>query len=203
MNARAFRLSIWLCIPAAAILIAIWLPNSPNQIRSPGLDSEPTLVSAEFDLLDHHGNPITEKALQGIPVALFFGFTHCPDICPTTLWNLSNYLNTLSQEGFALAGFFITVDPLRDTPEVLNGHLANFDGTITGITGPTDEIEKFLKNWRVYKKIVPLEDKDYTIDHTASVYLIDAKGILRETLKYQESHEESLLKLRRFLAANR
>tara|TARA_Y100000588_G_C13781718_1_gene722736 strand:- start:190 stop:672 length:483 start_codon:yes stop_codon:yes gene_type:complete len=159
-------------------------------------------VSAEFDLLDHHGNPITEKALQGTPAALFFGFTHCPDICPTTLWNLNNYLSTLSQEGFTLAGFFITVDPLRDTPDVLKEHLANFEGTITGITGPSDGIDELLKNWRVYKKIVPLEDTDYTIDHTASVYLIDAKGILRETLKYQESHEESLAKLRRFLGAS-
>ena len=94
------------------------------------------------------------------------------------------------------------MDPLRDTPEVMRGHLANFDGTITGITGPPDEIKKLLENWKVYTKIVSLEDTDYTIDHTASVYLIDANGILRDTLNYQESRENALVKLRRFLATS-
>ena len=202
MNQRVVRLSLWLCIPAVGFLLTIWRPNAPNPGSSPELSSESTLVSAKFDLIDHYGNPVTEKVLQGSPAALFFGFTHCPDICPTTLLNLDNYLSTLSQEGFALPGFFITVDPLRDTPEVMRGHLANFDGTITGITGPPDEIKKLLENWKVYTKIVPLEDTDYTIDHTASVYLIDANGILRDTLKYQESRENALVKLRRFLATN-
>jgi len=95
------------------------------------------------------------------------------------------------------------VDPLRDTPEVMKEHLANFNGTITGITGSSDEIKKLLKNWKVYTKIVPLEGTDYTIDHTASVYLIDANGILRDTLKYQESRENSLVKLRQFLTASK
>ena len=202
MNSRAFRLSLWLCIPAAAVLLAIWLPNVPNRVGSPEVNSKPKLTSVEFDLIDHRGNPITEKALQGAPAALFFGFTHCPDICPTTLWNLDNYLDTLHQEGITLAGFFVTVDPLRDTPYVLKEHLENFDGRITGITGTSDEIKELLKIWNVYTKIVPLEDADYTIDHTASVYLIDANGILRDTLKYQESRENALAKLRSFLAAN-
>tara|TARA_B100000029_G_scaffold514253_1_gene616365 strand:+ start:4554 stop:5105 length:552 start_codon:yes stop_codon:yes gene_type:complete len=183
--------------------MAIWQPNAPTPGSSLELVPKTTLASAKFNLIDHYGNPITEKILQGSPAALFFGFTHCPDICPTTLWTLDQYLSTLSQEGFALPGFFITVDPLRDTPEVMKEHLANFNGTITGITGSSDEIKKLLKNWKVYTKIVPLEGTDYTIDHTASVYLIDANGILRDTLKYQESRENSLVKLRQFLTASK
>ena len=195
------KTSIIILAGCFGIFLFIMLPIVLS-IQDKKEDYVASIKGSNFTLKDVNNNPITEESFQGPATALFFGFTHCPDICPTTLLNLDNYLSTLSQEGSALPGFFITVDPLRDTPEVMRGHLANFDGTITGITGPPDEIKKLLENWKVYTKIVPLEDTDYTIDHTASVYLIDANGILRDTLKYQESRENALVKLRRFLATS-
>ena len=133
-------------------------------------------------------------------IAVFFGFTHCPEICPTTLHNLNYYIQTLAQEGLKLSGFFVTVDPIRDTPEVLKTHLEDFQDRITGITGPVEEISSLLKNWSVYVKIIPLEEPNYTIDHTSSVYLIDERGILQNVLRYQESSDEALVKLKQFVS---
>ena len=89
---------------------------------------------------------------------------------------------------------------MRDTPEVLKTHLEDFQDRITGITGPVEEISSLLKSWSVYVKIIPLEEPNYTIDHTSSVYLIDELGMLQNVLRYQESSDEALVKLKKFVS---
>jgi protein SCO1 len=134
------------------------------------------LVGGPFSLTDQTGAKVTEKALAGKPSLVFFGFTHCPDVCPTTLYALTQLYTELGQDADKLGSFFITVDPERDTPEQLKLYLASFDPHIVGLTGSSEAIETVLKGYRVYAKKVPTSNGDYTMDHTALVYLMDKKG---------------------------
>ncbi|MCP1198934.1 SCO family protein [Notoacmeibacter sp. MSK16QG-6] len=156
-----------------------------------------TKMGAPFELIDHNGEVITEKALEGQPSAVFFGFTHCPEVCPTTLYEMATWFDALGEEGKNIRAFFITVDPERDTPDVMKSYVENFTDRITGITGDPEKVEQLKKAWRVYSKRVPLEDGDYTMDHTASVMLVDAEGRFKGTIAYGESADTAMEKLRR------
>jgi len=154
---------------------------------------------APFELTDHNGQPITEAAFQGRPTALFFGFTHCPDVCPTTLFEMQGWLDQLGEEGKDLQAFFVTVDPERDTPEVMKTYLSNFSDRVTGITGDPEKVAAMAKAFRIYFRKVELEDGDYTMDHTASVMLLNRKGDFFGTISYEENSETAIAKLRRLI----
>ncbi|WP_041544712.1 MULTISPECIES: SCO family protein [Chelativorans] len=154
---------------------------------------------APFELIDHEGQPITEKALQGRPTALFFGFTHCPDVCPTTLFEMQGWLDQLGDEGKDLQAFFVTVDPERDTPEVMKTYLSNFSDRVVGITGDPQKVEEMVKAYRIYFRKVELEGGGYTMDHTASVMLLDSSGDFFGTISYEENQETAIAKLRRLI----
>jgi protein SCO1/2 len=158
-------------------------------------------MGSPFTLVDHKGKPITEAALAGSPAAVFFGFTHCPEVCPTTLYELSGWLESLGSDGENINAFFFTVDPSRDTPDVMNSYVENFSDRIVGITGDPKKMSELAKSWHVYWNKVPLDDGGYTMDHTASVFLIDSKGGFRGTIAFRESTDTALEKLRR-LAKN-
>jgi protein SCO1/2 len=132
-------------------------------------------IGGAFSLIDHEGRPVTEKALLGSPSVIFFGFTHCPDVCPTALFELSEVYKALGPKGDRLKAFFVTVDPERDTPELLKTYLSSFDPRITGLTGTPERVQAALKAWRAYARKVP-GGESYTMDHTSLVYLMDAKG---------------------------
>ena len=191
VNLRALRSGLWFGVFVFGLLIVIWSLNKTTEYSQPPSAKSTTQLSLSFDLLDHNGNTITGESMRGKKIAVFFGFTHCPEICPTTLHNLNHYIQTLTQEGLQITGFFVTVDPTRDTPEILKKYLEGFKDRVTGITGPADEISSLLKSWSVYAKVIPLEKPDYTIDHTSSV------------LRYQESSDEALAKLRQFVTKER
>ena len=106
-------------------------------------------VGTRFNLVDHNGKPITEVAWKGQPTALFFGLTHCPDVCPTTLYEMSGWFDELGPEGAELKAFFISVDPLRDTPELIKVYVENMSDRITGITGDSAEIARVAKAWHI------------------------------------------------------
>lgn len=150
-----------------------------------------------FELVDQHGDKITEQALRGHPSAIFFGFTHCPEVCPTTLWELGNWLEDLGEEGSEIRVFFISVDPERDTPDVLESYISNFSDRITGITGDPEDVAKMIKDFGIYAKKVKTDDGDYTMDHTASVILLDEAGSFFGTIAYGESAETAVAKLKR------
>jgi protein SCO1/2 len=151
-------------------------------------------------LTDQNGAPITEAAFKGHPSVLFFGFTHCPEVCPTTLFEIAGWLKSLGDEGKDLHVFFVSVDPERDTPDVMKGYTTAFTDRITGITGNPEEVAKVLKGWRIYAKKVPTENGDYTMDHTASVLLLDRDARLKSTIDYKESDDVALKKLRLLIA---
>ncbi len=153
-----------------------------------------------FTLTDQSGRPITEEALRGHPSAVFFGFTHCPEVCPTTLYEMAGWLNTLGDEGKDIRAYFVTIDPERDTPEIINTYISNFSDRITGITGEPDKVLAMAKSFGIYSKKVPTEDGDYTMDHTASVLLLNGRGDFAGTIAYGESADTAVAKLKRLAA---
>jgi len=155
---------------------------------------------APFALVDQKGAPITEAAFRGQPSALFFGFTHCPEVCPTTLFELDGWLKTLGDEGKNLRAYFVTVDPERDTAEVMNTYVGNVSDRITGITGEPDKVHAMTKAFGIFSRKVDLEGGDYTMDHTASVILLDSNGAFAGTIAYEENPDTALAKLKRLAA---
>src|SRR5258708_1850538 len=147
--------------------------------RGPGAGaiSIPTAqIGGPFRLVDQNGAPFTDQDLKGKTFLVFFGFTHCPDVCPTALYEMSEVLTKLGSDADRAAVVFITVDPERDTPESIKDYLASFDPRIHGLTGDAAALAAVAKAYRVYYKKVPLEGGDYTMDHTAIVYLMDKEG---------------------------
>lgn len=164
------------------------------------LKSAPEKVLPEFgtsfNLTDDLGRPITEKAFEGQPSLVFFGFTHCPEVCPTTLYEMSGWFETLGDEGKRVKAFFFSVDPERDTPETMHEYASAFTDRITGVTGDLAEMQKVMKAWRIFARKVPTEDGEYTMDHTASVLMLDSHGRFRGTIGYGETPEAAVAKIR-------
>ncbi len=154
-------------------------------------------MGSPFQLIDQQGDKITEKSFLGHPSAIFFGFTHCPEVCPSTLWKLSGMLDQLGKEADAIKVYFITLDPNRDTPEVLKNFLSAFNERITGITGISSKIDSFAKSWKIYWKRVDGSDEEYSFDHTASVLLLNSKSKFVGTIGWQENETVAIEKLRR------
>ena len=153
-----------------------------------------------FTLTDHEGDTITEAAFRGHPSAIFFGFTHCPEVCPTTLFEMDGWLKQLGDEGSEIRAFFVSVDPERDTPEIMKSYVENVSDRITGITGEPAEVHAMVKSFGIFWRKVDLEGGDYTVDHTASVLLLDGSGDFAGTIAYGENPETAIAKLKRLAA---
>ena len=141
-----------------------------------GSPGTPSAVGGPFTLTDTDGRIVTERDFRGRPYLVFFGFTHCPDICPTKLFEISEILKATGERGRDLRALFITVDPERDTPEVLRSYLGSFDPRIVGLTGSREAVDAAVRAFRAYAKRVPLKEGDYTMEHTSLVYLLDKQG---------------------------
>jgi protein SCO1/2 len=155
-----------------------------------------------FNLVDQNGRPITEAAFRGKPTALFFGYTHCPDVCPTTLYELNGWLHKADPDGTAIAAYFVTVDPERDTPAVLKQYIPNVSDRIVGISGPPAAVHAMTKGFHVFSRKVPLADGiegDYSMDHTASIFLLDAAGRFRSTIAFGENPTTAVTKIRNII----
>ena len=154
-------------------------------------------LGAPFTLVDQSGGEITEAAFRGQPSVVFFGFTHCPEVCPTTLFELDGWLKQLGGEGEDIRAYFVTVDPERDTPEIMDAYVGNVSDRITGITGDPARVHDMAKSFGIYWKKVELEGGDYTMDHTASVLLLRPSGDFAGTIAYGENPETAVAKLKR------
>ncbi|WP_152048519.1 SCO family protein [Aureimonas psammosilenae] len=203
MRLRTLRLWLWGAVAATAgVLVgAAW--TLPGGTPAPAAQTPVAVpIGGEFALVDEDGKPRTWSGFRGKPVAVFFGFTHCPDICPTTLGELSVLLADLGPRSDDLQVVLVSGDPERDTPEVLNAYLQSFDPRIVGLTGPEAEIERAFSTFKAYRKKVPTEDGDYTIDHSAGVYLYDRNGGFVGTLDMHEDTKVRREKVERLLAAD-
>ena len=156
-------------------------------------------VGGPFHLEDQNGKPVTDQDMKGHPFLVFFGYTHCPDICPTTLFEMSQVLQKLGHDADRIGALFITVDPERDTPATLKEYLSSFDPHLRGLTGDRAAVDAAIKAFRVYAKKVPLKDGDYTMDHTAIVYLMDKDGHFVAPLNLKLPPEAVAAQLRRYL----
>ena len=156
-------------------------------------------VGGPFHLEDQNGKPVSDADMKGRPFLVFFGFTHCPDVCPTTLFDVSQVLHQLGKDADRAGALFITVDPERDTPAVLKEYLSNFDPHLRGLTGDPAAVAAAIKAYRVYAKKVPLDNGDYTMDHTAVVYLMDRDGQFVAPFDLKRTPETAAADLRRYL----
>ena len=166
--------------------------------RSPAPIALQSSIGGSFQLIDQNAQPFTDQNLKGKPFLVFFGFTHCPDVCPTTLFEVSEVLRTLGSDADKVGALFVTVDPERDTPAALKDYLSSFDPHIVGLTGDSAAIETMGRAYRVYYKKVPLEG-GYTMDHTAIVYLMDKDGRFVAPFNAKRRPQEAAADLRRYL----
>ena len=192
---KTLRIVLWSAVALVTAALA-WLTFEMTSTREQLAEGP---FGVPFSLVSQSGEPITEKAFEGKPTALFFGFTHCPEVCPTTLYELNGWLEKVDPDGSKIQAYFVTVDPERDTPEMLKQYISNVSDRITGISGPPAEVLDMVKGFRVYHRKVPLDEKkpdgDYTMDHTASVFLLDERGRFRGTIAYGENPETAVQKL--------
>jgi protein SCO1/2 len=169
-----------------------------GRISTPSV-TQVAAIGGPFRLIDQDGRTVTDEDLKGRPFLVFFGFTHCPDICPTTLFEVSEVLRALGPDADRVRALFITVDPERDTPKAIKDYLSSFDPHLTGLTGDPDAVAAVAKAYRVYFKKVPLADGGYTMDHTAITYLMDKNGRFVAPFSLRRPTEAAAADLRKYL----
>jgi len=177
---------------ALALFAVVWVALPPEATLS-------SSVGGPFQLVDQNGRAVSDRDFKGKPFLVFFGFTHCPDICPTTLFEMSEILKRLGPDADRTAALFISVDPERDTPEKMKEYISSFHPRVFGLTGTPEEITAVEKAYRVYAKKVPLQGGDYTMDHTAVVYLMGKDGHFVAPFNLNKPVEEAANDLRRRL----
>ncbi|MGE3147753.1 MAG: SCO family protein [Pseudorhodoplanes sp.] len=198
MNPRLIRVLLIVAAFLAGLLLFATVSLIVSGPRAVPLPTSISSVGGPFRLTDHDGQTITDADLKGKPFLVFFGFTHCPDICPTTLFDVSEVLRALGPDAKKVNALFVTVDPERDTPAVMKDYLSSFDPQLRGVTGSPDAIAAMERDYRVYAKKVPLEGEGYTMDHTALVYLMDKEGRFVAPFNLKRKPEDSAADLRRY-----
>jgi protein SCO1/2 len=175
------------------LVLMLWVMGGLRHVTAPAA------IGGPFQLTDQAGQTVTEKSMQGHPSLVFFGFTHCPDVCPTTLFEMSEVLKAMGKDADRVSAYYISVDPERDTQAAMKEYLSSFDPRLKGLTGSPAEIAKVLSEYRVYAKKVPLKDGDYTMDHTALIYLMDRDGKFVSPFNINRKPEDAALDLKRYL----
>ncbi len=199
------------------LVLMLWALGGMRNVAAPAA------IGGPFQLTDQAGQTVTEKNLQGRPTLIFFGFTHCPDICPTSLFEISEVLRAMGEDADRVNAYFISVDPERDTTAAMKDYLSSFDPHLKGLTGDPNEVAamkdylssfdphlkgltgdpgavaKVISAYRVYARKVPLKEGDYTMDHTALIYLMDRGGKFVSSFNLKRTPEEAAADLRRYL----
>ena len=186
--ATAFAASLVL-----GLLIMFWAMGGVSKV------AQPAAIGGPFQLTDQNGNAVTDKSLKGKPTLIFFGYTHCPDVCPTSLFEISEVLRAMGRDADKVNAIFISVDPERDTPAAMKDYLSSFDPHLEGLSGDPAETAKVITSYRVYAKKVPTKDGDYTMDHTALIYLMDRDGRFVSPFNLKRTPEEAATDLKRYL----
>lgn len=192
---RKIAIAAWAGLSLVA-LAALWIVVLEPRLNRTVAD---TLGQGDYALVTTDGGTFTEDTLDGAASAVFFGFTHCPDVCPTTLGDIGTWQEMLAEEGAGpIRAYFVTVDPERDTPEMLRDYVSWADG-VTGVSGSREEIDKAIRAFRIFAQKVPLDDGGYTMDHSAMVLLFDDDGRFFQPISYQEDPAMAVEKIRRLL----
>jgi len=198
MTAQTSRLIVLVAAFLAGLALCLTLIVVVAQRGNGPAVTQASAVGGPFKLTDQDGRTVTETDVKGKPVLVFFGYTHCPDVCPTTLFDMSEVFRKLGPDADRAAGLFITVDPERDTPEAMKSYLSSFDPHLRGLTGDEAAIESAAKAYRVYFRKVPGADGNYTMDHTGLVYLMDKQGNFVAPFNLKRRPEEAAADLRKY-----
>jgi protein SCO1/2 len=188
--AGAFLTGLILCF-AVILLVS-------GRVSAPSVTQIAT-IGGPFSLTDQNGRTVTDQDLKGRPSLMFFGFTHCPDVCPTALFEVSEILRALGPDADRVRALFVTVDPERDTPATLKDYLSSFDPHLSALTGDPEAVAAMAKAYRVYYKKVPLSEGGYTMDHTAIVYLMDKDGKFVSPFNIKRPPDVAAADLRKYL----
>jgi protein SCO1/2 len=199
MNNRHIRIALVLAAFLTGLVVSLGAILIVSGRLSTASGPQAAAIGGAFRLIDQNGRTVTDQDLKGEPSLVFFGFTHCPDICPTTLFDISEVMHALGPDADRAHAVFITVDPERDTQPAMKDYLSSFDPHLAGLTGGLDAITAVAKEYRVYFKKVPLDNGDYTMDHTAIVYLMDKQGRFVSPFSLKRPPEASAAELRRYL----
>ena len=178
---------------AVGLLLMMWAMGGLKNVTAPAA------IGGPFQLTDQAGQTVTDQNLKGRPTLIFFGFTHCPDVCPTSLFEISEVLKAMGKDADRVNAWFVSVDPERDTAAAMKDYLSSFDPHLKGLTGNPEAVTKVLTAYRVYARKVPLKDGDYTMDHTALIYLMDKDGRFVAPFNLKRTPEEAAADLKRYL----
>jgi protein SCO1/2 len=178
---------------AVGLLLMMWAMGGLKNVAAPAA------IGGPFQLTDQAGQAVTDQNLKGRPTLIFFGFTHCPDVCPTSLFEISEVLRAMGKDADRVNAWFVSVDPERDTAAAMKDYLSSFDPHLKGLTGNPEAVTKVLSAYRVFARKVPLKDGDYTMDHTALIYLMDKDGRFVAPFNLKRSPEDAAADLKRYL----
>ncbi len=199
MTARSVRVLLMATAFLAGLVLCFGVILIVSGRLSTPVAQQVAAIGGPFKLTDQDGHAVTDQELKGRPFLVFFGFTNCPDVCPTTLFEVSEILRALGPDADRTRALFITVDPERDTPAVMKEYLSSFDPHLSGLTGDPAAIAAVAKAYRVYFKKVPLDQGGYTMDHTAIVYLMDKTGRFVSPFSLKRTTDAAAADLRRYL----
>ena len=195
---RTVRIALWVLVAIAAGAFA-YLTLRPAPERPQGAAINLAGMGGPFTLNGSDGKPFSSTALSGKPHAIFFGFTHCPDVCPTTLARLAKLRNDLGAGDDSFQILFVTVDPERDGPSEVGKYAELFNSPVTGLTGSPAQIDKVKKQFGIFSRKVP-DENGYSVDHTSTVLLFDGHGRFTGTIAPEETDKSALAKLKRITA---
>jgi protein SCO1 len=192
-RSRAFAIRVVATLVAVAVVgLAAFL------LMSPAERPRAALIGGAFALEDGAGKTISDQTLRGRPFLVYFGYTHCPDVCPTELARISDILSKMGKK--SIPALFITVDPERDTPKTMQDYVSSFNPAIVGLSGSPQAVEATEKTFRVYaRKGQPQPDGDYSMDHSSIVYLMDKNGAFVEAFNVERSPEDAAKDLEKYL----
>ena len=194
------RLVIWALCAVVIVAIGVFFLTSPKPEQAPARMVTSASFGGPFALVNSDGQPFGTDQLKGKPYVLFFGFTHCPDTCPTTLARLVKLRREAGGDG-AFNIVFVTVDPERDGPKEMGTYSKAFGAPIIGLTGSPQQIDQVKKEFGIFSEKVPTGDGDYTVDHTATVLLFDRDGKFVATIAADEQDQPASDKLERMISA--
>jgi len=182
---------------AAGVLLALALRETPRGAAGTALASA---IGGQFQLLDQNGKPFSDANLKGKWHLIFFGYTHCPDACPTALNEMSLALDRLGIKRDEIGVVFITVDPERDTPDVLKSYVQSFDAPIVALTGSPEAVAQAAKAYRVFYAKHPRADGDYDMDHSAVIYVMNPEGRFTATFTPDSSADAIVQRLQKLIS---
>lgn len=200
---RTMRLALWILVALTTLGMAVfgaWRWLGPERIPT-AQEASQSAISGRFSLVDHNGNRVTDEDFRGKWLLVFFGYTHCPDVCPTTLNEIAEVMERLAADADKVQPLFITVDPERDTPDAMAEYVAAFDPRIVGLTGTPEQIKAATGSFRVYYAKAPGEEAPggYLMDHSAFLYLMNPEGRFETAFGFQDGVKKIVSGIRKYL----